>query len=239
MSTIPFDKKQVRVIAHRGLSGIEAENTNAAFVAAGNRSYYGIETDVRRTADGQYVINHDGNLSRIAGVDMTVETSTLQELQNVVLLDKDGAKSRADLRVPTLKNYLDICQKYGKHSILELKAPFSDEQLGEIIDEVRKAGQLDDTTFISFYYENLLKIRQALPQQSVQFLFGELTEEIEKRLIADHIDVDAQFGTLTPENIRRFHDEGLKVNCWTVDHPLDGERLASWGVDLITSNIPE
>ena len=29
-----------RMIAHRGLSGIERENTCAAFVAAGNRSYY-------------------------------------------------------------------------------------------------------------------------------------------------------------------------------------------------------
>ena len=46
MNTIKFDKKNVKVIAHRGLSGIETENTNSAFVAAGNRSYFGIETDI-------------------------------------------------------------------------------------------------------------------------------------------------------------------------------------------------
>ena len=50
MTTVKFEKGQVQVIAHRGLSGIERENTNAAFVAAGNRSYYGIETDIHRTA---------------------------------------------------------------------------------------------------------------------------------------------------------------------------------------------
>ena len=33
------------MIAHRGVSGLELENTCAAFVAAGNRSYFGIETD--------------------------------------------------------------------------------------------------------------------------------------------------------------------------------------------------
>ena len=38
MNTIKFDKKNALVVAHRGLSGIERENTNAAFVAAGNRS---------------------------------------------------------------------------------------------------------------------------------------------------------------------------------------------------------
>ena len=31
MDTIKFDKKETRVIAHRGLSGLEKENTNSAF----------------------------------------------------------------------------------------------------------------------------------------------------------------------------------------------------------------
>ena len=49
MNTVKFEKGQTLVVAHRGLSGIERENTNSAFVAAGNRSYYGIETDVRQS----------------------------------------------------------------------------------------------------------------------------------------------------------------------------------------------
>ena len=59
--TIRINASNVRMIAHRGLSGIELENTNSAFVAAGNRSYFGIETDVHITADGQFVIIHDDN----------------------------------------------------------------------------------------------------------------------------------------------------------------------------------
>lgn len=53
MDTIKIDKNNVKLIAHRGVSGIERENTAAAFVAAGNRSYYGIETDVHVTKDGK------------------------------------------------------------------------------------------------------------------------------------------------------------------------------------------
>ena len=52
MNTIKIKKSLTQLVAHRGLSGIETENTNAAFVAAGNRSYYGIETDIQRTKDG-------------------------------------------------------------------------------------------------------------------------------------------------------------------------------------------
>ena len=38
MDTIKFKKKKVKMIAHRGLSGLEKENTCAAFIAAGNRT---------------------------------------------------------------------------------------------------------------------------------------------------------------------------------------------------------
>ena len=34
MNTIKFNKKNVKMVAHRGVSGLERENTNAAFVAA-------------------------------------------------------------------------------------------------------------------------------------------------------------------------------------------------------------
>ena len=88
MNTITFEKKSTQVVAHRGLSGIETENTNAAFVAAGNRSYYGIETDIHRTADGRFVVCHDDDLKRVAGEAILVESSNLSELQNVVLFDK-------------------------------------------------------------------------------------------------------------------------------------------------------
>jgi glycerophosphoryl diester phosphodiesterase len=32
---------------------------------------------------------------------------------------------------------------------------------------------------------------------------------------------------------------GLKVNCYTVDRPENAEELVEYGVDFITTNIPE
>ena len=61
MDTIRIEKGSTRMVAHRGVSGLEKENTMAAFVAAGNRSYWGVETDVHRTSDGKMVVIHDGD----------------------------------------------------------------------------------------------------------------------------------------------------------------------------------
>ena len=114
MNTIIFNKANTQVIAHRGLSGIETENTNAAFVAAGNRSYYGIETDIYRTADGRFVINHDRDFMRVAGEDMDVETSNLSEIQDIILFGKtvDGVYDSDPKINPNAKKYTTITTTY-------------------------------------------------------------------------------------------------------------------------------
>ena len=239
MNTIKFDKQKVRVVAHRGLSGIEKENTNAAFVAAGNRSYYGIETDIHRTADGKIVVVHDADLKRVAGENVPVEEVSLSVAQSVVLFDKDDTKNRFDLRVSTLENYIGICKKYEKHSVLELKSDFTDAEIAQIIDIIRDYDYLEHVTFISFVYDNLVKLRKVLPTQSAQFLFCEVTDEIIDRVVADKLDIDIYYKALTEENVKRFHELGLVINCWTVDDAEAAEQLAAWGVDYITSNILE
>jgi len=104
MDTIKIaNKGNVKMIAHRGLSGIERENTNAAFVAAANRSYFGIETDIHKTVDGNYVLIHDDKTGRVAIDNMVVEESTFDTLRSLVLTDRDGTKSRSDIRIPTLE----------------------------------------------------------------------------------------------------------------------------------------
>ena len=239
MNTLKFDKKNTLVVAHRGLSGIERENTNTAFVAAGNRSYYGIETDIHRTLDGHFVVCHDDNLKRVGGENIPVEEVTLATLLSTVLYDVDGTKGRADIRPSTLENYISICKKYEKHSVLELKSDFTDEEIFKIVEIIKGLEYLENVTFISFVYDNLVKLRKILPDQSAQFLFKEVTEENIEKAKAQSLDVDVFHRSLTEENIKAFHELGMVVNCWTVNEVEDGERLAAWGVDSITTNILE
>lgn len=227
------------MVAHRGLSDIEPENTNASFIAAGNRSYFGIETDIHRTKDGHFVVCHDDNLKRIAGVDINVEEADLADIQAVTLFDKDGTKDRIDLHPTTLESYIKICKKYEKHSVLELKSEFTDEEIARIIEIIRAFDYLDNVTFISFKYDNLTKIRKMLPEQSAQFLFSKFSEEIFDKVVADKLDVDICYVEVDKEIIDRFHAVGITVNAWTVNDPALGEKLAAWGIDYITTNILE
>lgn len=239
MNTIKFAKGNVQVVAHRGLSGLEKENTNAAFVAAGNRSYFGIETDVRKTADGKYVLNHDAHFRRVAGENLVIEESSMALVQNVVLKDVDGNKGRLDLRPAALEDYVGICKKYEKKCILELKEDFLREDLLEIIEIINGFEYLENVIFISFTYENLVRLRELLPEQPAQYLAFELNDEIIRMAAAYNLDLNVSYKVITPENVADVHKAGLKLNCWTVNTREDGERLAAWGLDYITSNILE
>ncbi|MBO4929542.1 MAG: hypothetical protein J6L24_02870 [Oscillospiraceae bacterium] len=244
MTTISFDKKQVKMVAHRGLSGLECENSCAAFVAAGNHSYYGIETDVHVTRDGKYILIHDDHTGRVSDTDIPVEDSTYEELCQVRLYGNVGEKApgRRDLVLPALSDYIRICKHYDKVAVLELKNRIAPAHIAGIVEEIRELGYLEKTTFISFYWENLLDLRRLLPEQPLQYLVGfdlVWTDELAENLKKYRIGLDAHFSFITPDRVELLHSMGVEVNCWTVDTAELGEKLAAMGVDYITTNILE
>jgi glycerophosphoryl diester phosphodiesterase len=239
MDTVKINSKNARMIAHRGVSGLEVENTQLAFVAAGNRSYWGVETDVRTTADGHFIILHDQTTERVAGVALIPEECTLAQLRALTLREKDGSEGHPYLHLPTLEEYIRVCKKYEKHCVLELKSYFSEDELRRIIEIFAERDYLENTTFISFEYDNVVRMRNLLPDQSVQFLWGDFGDGLLDTLASMHIDIDIVAHILTKEIVDKIHAKGLKVNCWTVDSKEDAEKLAEWGVDFITTNILE
>lgn len=241
MDTQKIDHGKIRMIAHRGLSGLERENTNAAFVAAGNRSYFGIETDVHKTADGRFVIIHDESTRRVTDgkTDIDVEYSTIGEIRKLVLPDRDG-KLREDLRIPMLEEYARICKKYEKVSVLELKNKFEEDDIRKIIQIMQEVGQLQQTIFISFVLENCICLRKLLPEQPVQWLLSApIDEQIMETLCAHRLGLDSDHKYLTAPIVGKLHERGITVNCWTCNDPHRGQELVEMGVDQITTNILE
>lgn len=239
MDSIRVNSKNTKMVAHRGLSGIEKENTLPAFVAAGNRSYFGIETDVHRTLDGKFVVIHDDDTKRVAGVDFTVEETDFDTLRNVQLIDRDGVADRVDLKIPTLSEYIRTCKRYEKKSVLELKNAFSKEDIGKIIDIIKAEGYIDEVIFISFDFDNLVKVREYLPGQEVQFLFTDFSDEIFENVKNHKFDIDVYYKSLTEEIAGKCHEAGIKINCWTCDTVEEAEKLVGYNVEFITSNILE
>lgn len=239
MDTLKLDKGSTLMVAHRGLSGIEKENTMPAFVAAGNRSFFGIETDVHRTADGQFVVIHDDSTKRVAGVDFVIEETDFDTLRQIQLIDRDGTQNRTDLKIPTLREYIKTCKRYEKKSVLELKNEFAFEDVERVVDIIKEEGYIDNVIFISFCFENLVRIRKILPGHDVQFLFEEYTEETIQKVKEHGFDIDILYTSLNKERIDECHSFGIKVNCWICDDINAAKEFVEYGIDYITTDIIE
>ncbi|MBQ8741524.1 MAG: hypothetical protein IJY79_08265 [Clostridia bacterium] len=233
------NKNNTLFIAHRGLSGLELENTNAAFIAAANRGYFGIESDVRVTRDGRFVIYHDNTTGRLSAQNFEIEKTNYKMLESLNLIPQKNRTIGGDFKIPELKDYLSICAAYGKIAVLELKEKIEPQYIKQIYSEVQKYYTTKNVIFISFNLENLQYLRHEYPDSVIQLLSYKFDVKVLKMLKLLNFDLDINIAFCSKEVIDICHKNGIKVNCWTVDNPGDAERLIDYGVDYITTNILE
>lgn len=229
----------VQIIAHRGLSGLALENTLFAFEAAGERGYYGIEADVQITKDGKFIIAHDSDLQRIVGLDMQISESSFAELRALRFSDIYGSSDEKNCFLPSLDEYINICKKYDKQAVLELKNKMPKEKVLELAQAVQALGWWERTTFISFRRNNLLALREGYPDATAQYIVEKAEKEDFEFMIEHKIDANLCWSAVTPSRVRKLHKAGLKVNCWTVDGRACAWYMRACGVDMITTNILE
>lgn len=125
--------------AHRGLHGDKiAENSMSAFQAAIDAGF-GIELDVRLSADGELVVFHDPNLDRVTDAVGPVIEKTLAELSVVKLAGTDDTipsfkdvLKLVDGKVPLL---VEIKEEVGEYAVTEKTVEVLKEYKGEFIIE--------------------------------------------------------------------------------------------------------
>ena len=107
-------------IAHRGFSGQFPENTLLAFQEAIELGVEAIELDVQLSKDGEIMIFHDEELSRITGQKGYLKDRSYAELRE---LDASGAYQGVfgKQTIPTLSEYLELTANKDILTIVELK----------------------------------------------------------------------------------------------------------------------
>lgn len=114
-----------RNFAHRGLHKLDKtvpENSLAAFRDAA-KAGYGVELDVRISADGEIVVFHDAELERMCGVSGRVEDKSYSELSELSLASTGE-------RIPRLIDVFDLID--GRVPvIIELKSGNRNRELCE------------------------------------------------------------------------------------------------------------
>lgn len=220
-------------IAHRGYSGRYQMNTEEAFVKAVAHGSGGIETDVRVTADGVLVVNHDDAAKFADGTELDVATSTYAELTAKPLLNRF---TDTDLRVCTFRRYLEICRDGNMVCFIEFKGVFSDEQINAAFELAREVYDLKMCSLQSFEFDNLIRTHKAFPELQIMLTSGEINADVD-RCLEYGFDIDMYYGCCTPEIVEKFHAKGLKVALWTANTKEALDACVALGVDYIESDL--
>lgn len=239
MNTIKIDKDFAGMIAHRGLSGIETENTEAAFIAAANRTYSGIECDVRVSKDDQLIVTHDDTLLRLGLLNVHIPSFTYSEIRKFSLVDRKTGSLSEWCTIPLLKDFLQICSAYGKVAFIDVKDGFSKHHLDHIIVNIEKYHHPNKTCIISEKRNQLSYINNHYPMIELYLGSDEPSENdllfCEKETI--HLCANAKH--LSEDIIKRLQLKGLKVGVYTVNEKRKAERLIKMGIDHLITDILE
>ncbi len=236
-----------KMIAHRGYSTKAPENTIPAFRLAVENGFWGVECDVRKTWDGQFVIMHDESLKRMCGFDTDVSMLTLKEIREFQIIAGDKISSYPGLKVPSLEEYLSVmAQSSSVHPVIELKEACTLKELQKIVDMTDDYGLLDRAVFISVHQDNLLFLKSlgVLEEGQLQYVYGaeernkvvEVDNGILDWCIKNRIDLDARYNLLTKAAVAYMHRGGRVVNAWTVNQLEEAyEMFRDYGIDMITT----
>ncbi|MET9960531.1 glycerophosphodiester phosphodiesterase family protein [Streptomyces sp. NPDC006326] len=216
-------------IGHRGVMGVEPENTLRSFVRAERSGMDVISMDVQLSKDGALVVLHDAEVDRTTDGAGAVADLTLGELREL-----DAGEGE---RVPVFEDVLDAVRTPLQVSVRDVAA------VGVLAELVLRRDLTARVEVASFHDAVLAEAARRVPGARTALyadLAGDEAEDIvDRALAAGARTVALNLRRLTLETVEAAHRAGLRVTGWTVN-TLEQLRLArALELDGVATDFPE
>ena len=213
------------VIAHRGASGYEVENSLAAFRAASDRGADAVELDIHATADGALVVHH---ADRVAG--RLIPQSSLRDVQSHPLPNGEA--------IPTLPEALRVIVP-RMIAFVEIKTlpPRLDEKLFELIE---RTGAPNRVALHGFDHRVIRRLGERRPLIRRGALMASYPVDPVRCLQDADATILWQHNSYVDEAlVAAVHGAGMTIHVYTVNDPDEMYHLAKIGVDGICTDFPD
>ena len=224
--------KRPFILGHRGASADLPENSLAAFSLAQKQRADGIELDVQLSADGKIVVFHDQTVDRVTDGSGKISELTLAEIQEFKLGNEQT--------VPTLDEVFELCGPSFLYNV-ELKYfGLGDGALETAVADRIQSHNLEDQALISSFNPFAVRrIRKHIGQRTkVAHLWHSRWLKY-KVIIAKAEANNPHYSLVNEKYVHWARQHHWLINVWTVDDPVEAERLANLGVDAIITNKPQ
>lgn len=243
-----FKKDNFEIIAHRGFSSKEVENSKEAICEAANKKYIdGIELDVRMTKDNKLVITHpkyvttdnlesvdisNTNLSTLVKTPLYhISNSPIYQIKNLfnsedgdIIITRKNELENKKYNLITLKEALKLCD--NKKILLDLKFEDNFDSFSDELRKELKNTKLKNITFQSLDLASLLKFKKKNPTYKCQALVDK-KEQLKYYLYFDQIGIKKNLVS-NPE-VKEIIKKNKKVSLWTISSVKD--------LDMVTEEL--
>jgi len=232
----------VLVVAHRGLSAEEPENTMRSFRRAAEVGCDLIELDVHQTRDDVPVVIHDDSLDRTTDGHGLVGERTYAELRGL-----DAGRGE---RIPSLEEVVEWAARSGARLSVEIKQPTPAtglpryDGLAERAVAVLRAAGMDGRCLIhSFDHPTAKRVREVWPDAvtAVSYGGGTFIDPLVLGRAADASGIHPWWAWVSPEVCAAAHAAGMHVHAWGTSWPPRHQEIALLvraGVDSLDANDP-
>lgn len=221
------------IIAHRGASGYEPENTLAAFKHSLELKTDMIELDIHRLKTGELAVIHDAKVDRTTNGKGRVTSYSLERIKQ---LDAGNGQT-----VPLLSEVFDLVDKRVPINI-ELKGLNTAKPLAALLRQYIDERSWPPEMFVvsSFNHVIIQQFMLLMPGIEACALIDQLPYwtsplSFHRRLSAINFNVDS----LRQKDVERIHRLGKKIYVYTVDSGNTARYLEEIGVDAIFTNYPD
>ncbi|WEV24232.1 glycerophosphodiester phosphodiesterase family protein [Streptomyces sp. 71268] len=213
-------------IGHRGVMGVEPENTLRSFVRADREGLDVIELDLHLSKDGALVVMHDAEVDRTTDGSGRIRDLTLAELREL-----DAGQGE---RVPVFEEVVDAVKAPIQ---AEIKDAAAARALADVLTE---RGLTDRVEVISFHDEAVAEMATLLPGVRTGLVASRYGLDVIDRALAAEAGLLAlNIRRLTLELVDRAHAAGLRVTAWTVNTPEHLKVAHGMDLDGVTTDYPE
>ncbi|GHF56473.1 glycerophosphodiester phosphodiesterase [Streptomyces griseosporeus] len=213
-------------IGHRGVMGVEPENTLRSFVAAERAGLDVIELDLHLSKDGALVVMHDADVDRTTDGSGPIAEKTLEELRE---LDAGNGE-----RIPVFEEVLDAVRAPLQAEIKDVRAARS--LAGVLTDR----GVTDRVEVLSFHDEAIAEVARLVPGVRTALVAEHYGPEVVERAVAvGAATVCLDIQRLTLEVVERARKAGLRVCAWVVNTQQDLRLVRALELDGATTDYPD
>ncbi|WP_431949131.1 glycerophosphodiester phosphodiesterase [Actinacidiphila sp. bgisy167] len=213
-------------VGHRGVMGVEPENTLRSFVRAEREDMDQIELDLHLSKDGALIVMHDEEVDRTTDGSGRVGDLTLDELR--------GLDAGHGERIPVFEEVLDAVTK-------PIQAEIKDVAAARVLAGLmRERDLVERVDVLSFHDEALAEIRELLPDaRTVLVAQGPMGSEIVTRAQAVGAGlVSLSLRRISLALVQECHRAGISVIAWTVNSPADLALARALGLDGAVTDLP-